>query len=122
MMVQRWDPDWCDEEMFSHKDASYVLYSVYERDTAQKVRPEVMAFALAMEAKLKANDHKGGWQDMFNQQIVGRINDELGELEEELLARDINSFRVRDECVDVANFTMMLFDNFGEEFEVGDGR
>ena len=33
-----------------------------EPPTVTHVRPEVLWFAQQMEAKLKANDHKGGWE------------------------------------------------------------
>lgn len=44
------------------------------------VRPEVAAFAVAMERKLRANDHKGGWKGEAPHHMVARICDETAEL------------------------------------------
>jgi hypothetical protein len=88
------------------------------------VRPEVAAFALAMERKLRANDHKGGWGDEDRDWLIGRIKDETKELEEivnlhesptveqshdVLFWRNVEQ-RVLDEAVDVANFALMVAD------------
>lgn len=37
------------------------------------VRPEVAAFAIAMERKLRKNDHKGGWQDDAPEALLARL-------------------------------------------------
>jgi hypothetical protein len=79
------------------------------------VRPEVLAFALAMEAKLKANDHKGGWQSMTITELVKRLRDELSELRwaishDEGSGHGLTHFDIPSEAADVANFAMMIFD------------
>lgn len=77
-----------------------------ERDRLLNVRPEVRAFAVAMEAKLKANDHKGGWQDDPIEYFFNRLTEEMMELGSAICRDD----GVRGEAVDVANFAMMIFD------------
>ena len=39
------------------------------------LRPSVLRFARVMESRLRANDHKGGWQDETPQWLVGRARD-----------------------------------------------
>lgn len=77
--------------------------------TTLKVRPQVEAFALAMERKLRQNDHKGGWRRMNNGAIMHRVDIEREELTAALASKDW--MRIRDEAADVANFLMMLCQN-----------
>lgn len=96
-------------------------------------RQEVMWFARKMEAELRKNDHKGGWESCHDGYLLRRIADERGELARKLrrLARKI---RVRtggalseraglgvtkaeakaivSEAADIANFAMMIADNW----------
>jgi len=72
------------------------------------IRPEVMKFARAMEKKLRENDHKGGWEKCSEEYLIGRIKDETSELESALTMQAVTS-----ECVDIANFAMMISENFG---------
>ena len=79
-----------------------------------ELRPEVAAFAQAMEAQLRANDHKPGWKDEDRGDLMERLHDEVGELEVELVYR--GSRRpglVLKEAADVANFAMMVADVCG---------
>jgi len=82
------------------------------------VRPSVSRFAEAMEFVLRCNDHKTGWQELCNECLIERMEDEFKELHEEFFHRtdyktpdlpDIN--RMLLEAIDIANFAMMLFDN-----------
>ena len=47
-------------------------------------RPEVQAFAVAMEEKLRANDHKGGWKGCCPLWLFQRAEDELEGLRAEM--------------------------------------
>lgn len=76
-------------------------------------RPEVVAFADAMEARLRANDHKGGWQQCSVDWLLARLIQEAGELAEEVVA-EIAEQGVLYEAADVANFAMMIADRAGE--------
>lgn len=71
------------------------------------LRPEVRAFAAAMEKQLRANDHKGGWQEEKVLWLLGRLREETDELSNALECRDC----VLAEAADVANFAMMIADN-----------
>jgi hypothetical protein len=75
----------------------------------QDCRKEVKEFAIAMEIKLRENDHKGGWQDMSNEEIVSRILEETAEVIMNLACISGNS--PDNEAIDVANFAMFLWDN-----------
>lgn len=73
------------------------------------IRPEVAWFAEIMEKQLKANDHKGGWQDgrCSNDHLMQRLRDEIKELED---AQTISPRAIILEAADVANFAMMIAD------------
>jgi len=71
-------------------------------------RDEVRWFARQMEARLLANDHKGGWRDCPIEQLLYRINDEYIELLELVKTQPSNIPAIISECADVANFAMMV--------------
>lgn len=97
-----------------------------------KLRPEVQKFAERMEARLKLNDYKGGWEEMADDELIDRMEGEIGELQEALFGRCKSCHRLcdsglgdyyipeesedpRDEAADVANFAMMIADNREKE-------
>ena len=69
------------------------------------MRKGVEYFTEAMEAKLKENDHKGGWDaGMCSISFLeDRLIQEMGEY---FTNRDIN------ELADIANFCMMLYTRY----------
>lgn len=75
------------------------------------IRVPVLRFALEMERKLKLNDHKGGWEDCPNDYLLKRIDEELVELKTVVESKKSRR-RVINECADVANFAMMISDNY----------
>jgi len=81
----------------------------YELGAWNSLRPEVQAFALAMEERLKANDHKGGWKNESPDWLIRRMRQEFSELE---MAIDYQK-NIRHESADVANFAMMIADVCG---------
>lgn len=115
-------------------------------------RPEVVAFADAMEAKLRDNDEKGGWRDCAPHWLMMRMIGEAAELLEELdpgtrataqfyaasrmlsaACEELDQFgpylktkgnpeRVLSEAVDVANFAMMVSDVIAGSNAEGWGR
>lgn len=89
-------------------------------------RPEVVAFANIMEAKLQENDHKGGWKTDDAEDLFVRLGEECVELSEAIgLWRIQDDWRsaalhllacrknVAREAADVANFAMMIADVCG---------
>ena len=75
-------------------------------------RKEVELFADAMERKLQANEHKGGWKHDSAMSLLPRLRQEVQELTRavgEGTDEDILS-----EAADVANFAMMVADVCGE--------
>jgi hypothetical protein len=76
-----------------------------------RVREEVRRFAQMMELKLKANDHKGGWQNCSPLFLLGRLKEETAELEQEIRKWFLaDKEQIIKEAVDVANFAMMIAD------------
>ena len=69
------------------------------------VRPEVQAFAFSMERRLRANDHKGGWQYESDEYLLESIFDELTEL------TNAPIHEIENEAADIGNFAMMMRDN-----------
>lgn len=76
-----------------------------------ELRPALAQFAGEMEAVLKQNDHKGGWKDCPMEYLRDRLHQEVRELDRALLDGDPKN--ITKECIDVANFAMMLRDNCG---------
>ena len=75
------------------------------------VRPEVVLYSLAMEAKLRANDHKGHWASAGGEDLswfVEKLRGEVEELEEALAIGA--PLDVLEEAADVGNFAMMIAD------------
>ena len=92
-----------------------------------KLRQSVQRFAEAMELVLRDNDHKTGWQELCNDTLLERMEDELKELHEEMCHRtdyrnpdmpDLN--RGVHEAIDLANFAMMFFDNNHDYYKPGE--
>ena len=74
------------------------------------LRPVVARFAVWMEAKLRMNDHKGGWGGATHDELFHRAIEELHEL---LTALNDNADAetIAKETIDVANFMLMIADN-----------
>lgn len=86
------------------------------------LRDPLEKFAFFMELILTENDHKGGWQDMGAAEILIRLREEMQELHEaasmydasfDKLSIDKSRKLMTREAADVANFAMILSDNFG---------
>ena len=78
-----------------------------------ELRPAVRWFAEQMELQLRANDWKGGWQDERTHYLWGRLHAELAELYHALFPPwKCEPEKVIHESADIANFAMMLADNY----------
>ena len=75
---------------------------------ARPIREPVEWFSIRMEAKLRANDWKGGWRGMSHHELLGLLDLEFEELAEAIAAGSAEG--IIDEAVDVANFAMMIAD------------
>ena len=73
-----------------------------------KPRECIEKFSIAMEAVLRGNDDKRGWEHDTLQSLFSRMLDEVAELSHGIDAGSI--FDIRRECCDVANFAMMIWD------------
>lgn len=90
------------------------------RDPTLPSRPywleTVRWFRGRMVQKLRANDHKRGWEDDGYEDLLLRLREETAEL-----ARAIRKNRppatIIKEAADVANFAMMIADNARRENE-----
>jgi hypothetical protein len=77
---------------------------------ALALRPQVLAFAVAMEERLRANDRKGGWSSCTDTYLKNRTYEEL----REWYAAWKTGQPTLHEAADVANFLMMMADSHGE--------
>lgn len=73
------------------------------------LRPEVVRFAFEMERKLMENDHKGGWRQCDDHWLILRLKQEVDELASAVQSGSIDIHR---EAADVANFAMMISENW----------
>lgn len=81
-----------------------------------KVRGEIMSFASQMEAKMKENDDRNGWEYEGYLWLLSRLKQETKELKLAIkcairLECRANLSEVIREAADVANFAMMIADN-----------
>lgn len=82
------------------------------------LRDELAYFAIEMERKLRANDHKTGWRGLAFPHLLKRLHQETAELERALNATDDPDYRrIVTEAADVANFAMMIANNAQDEIE-----
>ncbi len=84
------------------------------------LRSEVNRFAKLMERKLRANDHKGGWERETTAYLSRRLGQELKELRGAVARLNGSTdptpeqvATVGKEAADVANFAMMIADVCG---------
>jgi NTP pyrophosphatase (non-canonical NTP hydrolase) len=75
----------------------------------------VIEFAVIMQEKLDANDHKTHWNDMSLQYLFTRLAQETKELSC-ANAKKLPPDDVDREAADVANFAMMIADNYREKY------
>lgn len=77
------------------------------------LRPEVLAFARAMERELRAHEHKPGWKSDAPEDLLVRVHDEYRELGQTLhraTSGDCPVTAVVSAAADVANMAMMVAD------------
>lgn len=79
------------------------------------MRTEVRVFAQAMEERLEANRHKGHWRDCKRGYLLERMREEISELVNAMEFEHASPDVVIKEAADVANFCMMLADNYSRE-------
>lgn len=89
-----------DERIFLNVHAKYHGYEMHD------VRDEIGFFAEEMEKQLKANEHKGGWENSSYEHLGKELNDNLWKLDK---CSSHSEYRRR--CANIANFAMMLADN-----------
>jgi NTP pyrophosphatase (non-canonical NTP hydrolase) len=78
--------------------------------------PFVQNFSHIMEKKLSENRHKGdseGWRSMPRHVLLKYLAQEITELQEALMSKQFDPEAVSREAADVANFAMMISDNYG---------
>ena len=71
----------------------------------------VIAFAAAMQREINNNSHKRGWDRCRISWLRKRLKQEFGELERAIKSKQ-SAAVVVSEAADVANFAMMIADNY----------
>lgn len=93
--------------------AGYDLGTTRGDMNEERDRRALLAFTAIMWVKLRENAHKRHWSELPSQWLLGRIKDELQELQDAILAGD--PVAIRREAADVANLAMMVADNAEKE-------
>ena len=123
------DTEWCTsgEGAAIYAIAGELWLAVKEArgDPVLRCRKEVKSFAILMESKLRKNDHKEHWTKCNQEYLLTRLDEEVKELHEcffiyspgdmNFLMDGQHEDQIPGEAADVANFAMMLWDNFGEK-------
>lgn len=73
-----------------------------------KPRMVLASFAAQCELKLRKNDHKTDWKDLPIEALFRKLKIEIEELE--VAIKYEGAQESASECVDIANFAMMLWD------------
>lgn len=97
---------------------SHVIPS-HDKPKEHTIRKEVQWFSEQMEAKLKENDHKGGWGNCGIFWLRNRLIEEVNELSAAMDAghnseSGLDLKNIIREAADVANFAMMIADKARE--------
>jgi phosphoribosyl-ATP pyrophosphohydrolase len=82
--------------------------TITQLDEVVKPRDEVYMFSLGMEQKLRKRDGYGGWRHLPLDYLERKLMAELNELA--IAMKYESPQEVMDECVDVANFVMFVWD------------
>jgi hypothetical protein len=87
---------------------------VQQIDPKPKPRLPVMQFAYEMETQLKVNDHKKGWGSEHYEFFGRELSKNFSKLYKELTAADRDKEEITRRCANIANFAMMIADNYGQ--------
>lgn len=71
----------------------------------------ILRFAIEMQNELDRNNHKSGWHGLSPKWLIHRMKQEVAELEK-AVKKEKPREEIQSECADVANFAMMLSNNF----------
>jgi hypothetical protein len=77
----------------------------------QEIRPELAAFAKAMESRLKENAHRGDWRTFNFYYLAACMAANLGHMIRAFQADKADA--VRQSATDTANYAMMISDLYG---------
>ncbi len=114
--------EWVQTEVGWRLMKDLVVHECWKRDgfdpfkeNKTMLRPTLQDFSLVMEEKLQEKDYKGGWEGMSVRELKMRLEEEIDELDEAIEAVDLRE--ILDECVDVANFAMMIYNNVASKID-----
>jgi len=103
--------------------AMEIYANQFKQPEIVSLRESVLWFAIEMEKKLKANDHKGGWRNCTLQYLSMRLTQERKELYDAIENRRGSFFgdshtdeEIIKECADIANYALMIADGFGKNY------
>ena len=74
------------------------------------MRSSVETFATKMEEKLVENDSKSGWKNKKTSVLwlQNRLKEEMSKLK--IHYEDSDPAEIKKDCIDIANYAMMMFD------------
>ena len=80
----------------------------------QLTRKSILLFAMQMESKLRVREEKGCWSSINISTLFTYLKGEVEELEEAVKRDPMLKTEIVDECADIANYAMMIFDNIAQ--------
>ena len=99
-------------------------YSDIKKDIEMKKRRENMDYYnllndgnIAQLEKLRANEHKKGFEDIDIMYAFRRLIDEVEELDNEIDSNNNDFSKIRKEAADIANFCHMIILKCDEELK-----
>ncbi len=107
-----------DDHLYGKSGKPFDLYdNPLYGDNMVPLRPVLAKFAEAMEIKLRKNDDKTGWRELPIEAIKKLLYIEFQELE--VAIEFLSTKEAMKECVDLANFALILHDRLSMEEDNG---
>lgn len=86
---------------------------VQQMDPKPKPRKAVRQFSYDMEEQLLINDHKRGWEKEHHEYLNRELERNHLSLINSLLLENQDKQEITKRCANIANFAMMIADNYG---------
>lgn len=89
----------------------YMESGYFDIPENERLREPLKWFSEQMEQRLKANDHKGGWDRETFGYFCAKIHDTVHKLTSKRFIKNPDLNLITKEAIDLANYAMMIADN-----------
>ena len=98
------------------RDSKKIREIIIRQRQKDQIEKSVTLFAEEMKKKLLENIDKLGWENESYSYFLGRLHEEIEELEEFIYKNEKkDKVKLIKECADIANFAMMIADKARKE-------